>query len=83
MNTQQSHICPECAGRMEQQNITHEYMHGDIMYLVQNVPAWVCVQCGEKYLEAKVIAALENIVQQATPVKKIETSVYDFVHTDS
>jgi len=68
---------------MEQQHITHEYVQGEVMYLVQNVPAWVCVQCGEKYLEASVIAALENVVQRAKPVKKIETSVYDFAHIDS
>jgi len=78
MSEQQKHTCPECAGRMEEQLITHEYNQGEVMYLVQNVPAWVCVQCGDIFLEAAVIAALENVVQQSQPIKKIETPVYDF-----
>ena len=68
---------------MEQQTITHEYVRDELMYLVETVPAWVCVQCGDTFLDADVIAALETIVQQATPVKKIETSVYDFSHIAS
>jgi YgiT-type zinc finger domain-containing protein len=37
--------------------------HGQTIY-VDNVPAWVCTQCGEQYFDAPVYKRLEAIARQ-------------------
>lgn len=78
------HLCPVCGGTMENSTITHEqHDPSGVFYVVHNVPASVCKQCGEVYLEAVVLEKLENIIKHTEPIKKVETptSVFDFVKT--
>lgn len=81
--TQQiDHQCPECGGTMQDQVIKHEeHDPAGIFYIVENVPAAVCNQCGSIYLEAVTLKQLDRIIKTAHPLKqtKTPTSIFDFV----
>ena len=52
----------------------------DKLYLIKNIPAKVCVRCGEKYFEPKIQRATFNLINNNTiPKLRIETDVYDYV----
>jgi YgiT-type zinc finger domain-containing protein len=47
-------VCSRCGGTLEHKIITHQQHWGDELYEFENVPALVCCQCGEVWLEAEV-----------------------------
>lgn len=84
MNLKTPQECPECGGTFEQQSITYEERdERGVFYLVENVPAWVCSQCGTIYLDADVDKILDALIDTESPVKRIETPVFDFAQTKS
>lgn len=45
---------------------------------IENVPAWVCEQCGENYYDLEIVERIQNLIwSNATPTRTIETPVYD------
>ena len=40
--------CVFCGGRAESQKVTFVYDYDNDYFFIENVPAEVCVQCGEK-----------------------------------
>jgi YgiT-type zinc finger domain-containing protein len=62
--------CSICGGRLERQTITHQQHWGPDVAEFENVPALVCVQCGEVWLEAPVAQLLEQIVRQKPEPKR-------------
>ena len=56
--------CGQFGGALEQRTITHRQPWGDELYEFENVPAWVCSQCGETWLDAGVGQLIENIIQE-------------------
>lgn len=70
--------CPECGGSYKRTKITHEVEYKGKLYLFENVPAWVCSQCGASYLEAKVARCIDRLVRgDVKPTRKVEVPVYD------
>jgi len=49
--------CPFCSGELEERVVTHPQSYQGKVYILENVPAEVCSQCGE---EGKVYI-LENV----------------------
>ncbi len=75
------HQCPECGGTMENKMITHEqHEPSGIFYVVRNVPASVCRQCGAVYLEGVVFEQLGTIIKKTQPIEQVKTptSIFDF-----
>src|ERR1017187_4840377 len=68
--TMQGNTCAQCGGSLESQNITHRQQWGDELYEFENVPALVCAQCGEVWLEAEVGQLIDKIIQQHPQPKK-------------
>jgi YgiT-type zinc finger domain-containing protein len=66
----QRKACAQCGSNLEPQNITHRQQWGDELYEFESVPALVCVQCGEVWLEAEVGQLIEKIIQQRPQPKK-------------
>jgi len=62
--------CGECGGTLERQTITHQQPWGDDLYEFENVPALVCRQCGEVWLEAEVGQLIDKIIQTNPQPKK-------------
>ena len=57
-------ICARCGGSLEQKTITHQQPWGAELYEFENVPALVCRQCNEVWLDSKVTQAIDAIIQQ-------------------
>jgi YgiT-type zinc finger domain-containing protein len=53
--------CLMCKGDLEKGNVNH-IVDLDNFIIIKNVPAKVCKQCGENYLEHKVALEIEKII---------------------
>jgi len=62
--------CAQCGGTLERQIVTHTQPWGEELYEFENVPALVCRQCGEVWLEAGVGQLIDKIIQQQPRPKK-------------
>jgi len=60
-----SERCPLCGGRKQPGKTTYSVDLGSGVILVRNVPATVCVQCGEAWIEHHTAQKLEQITQEA------------------
>lgn len=58
--------CPLCKGEMFKGRTNLPYEVGeDRVIVVKDVPAWVCRQCGDFFVEIEVARKVENIVAAA------------------
>ena len=48
--------------------VTRSYGRGRGLLVIENVPVWVCPNCGESYLTADTLAALDRIKAQRRKV---------------
>ncbi|MBE3573464.1 MAG: type II toxin-antitoxin system MqsA family antitoxin [Moorella humiferrea] len=71
--------CYLCGGKTVKKLVTAENWWGDKLTLVEDVPAWVCEDCGEKYFDADVCRVLDAM-RETPPVEKrfIRVPVYGF-----
>jgi YgiT-type zinc finger domain-containing protein len=71
--------CYLCGGATERRNVTAENWWGDELALVENVPAWVCQQCGEAYFDAETTKQLD-LLRQAPPeaTRTVTVPIYPF-----
>jgi YgiT-type zinc finger domain-containing protein len=59
--------------------VTAESWWGDELALVENVPAWVCEDCGEQYFDAETSQHLDRLRQSPPPVARtVAVPVYAF-----
>ncbi len=71
--------CPLCGSKVRRKKVRVENWWGDKLTLVENVPAWVCEECGEQYYDAGTTLQLEEIQKEhLKPKRVIEVPVYDF-----
>ncbi|MEW6188573.1 MAG: type II toxin-antitoxin system MqsA family antitoxin [Actinomycetota bacterium] len=63
--------CYFCGGTIEKKKVRVDYRWGDELTVLENVPAWVCNQCGEKYFDAKVAKEMERLARTKEKVKKL------------
>jgi YgiT-type zinc finger domain-containing protein len=57
--------CPLCEGKKTTGTTTYTVDLGFGVVVVRSVPAKVCSQCGEEWIDASVARSLENIVVSA------------------
>ena len=63
-------ICEFCEGEVEYRLILARFnFKGQTIY-VDNVPAWVCIKCGEQYFDAQVYKRLEEIARHRDLIMK-------------
>jgi YgiT-type zinc finger domain-containing protein len=61
-------ICEFCDGEIEHRSIRARFnFKGQTIY-VDNVPAWVCPQCGEQYFDAPIYKRLEEIAKHQNQI---------------
>ncbi len=58
-------ICPMCGGHKEAGHTTYSVDLGDGLVVVRHVPAMICNQCGEEWIDNKTAQLLEDIVVEA------------------
>ena len=55
--------CPSCKGRMERGKTSLPYeLANNKLIVVRGVPALICVQCGEDFIESSVLKRVEEIL---------------------
>ena len=60
--------CPLCKGEMvkgKKTNLPYE-LTDDRVIIVRNVPAIICSQCGDAFIEADILSKVEKILDKAT-----------------
>jgi len=68
--------CPMCGGQQSQGTTTFTVDKGNMLVVVRNVPATVCLQCGEAWILDSVASDLEGIVSEAS-AKRSQLEVID------
>jgi YgiT-type zinc finger domain-containing protein len=68
--------CTYCGGEIVERRQRVDYrVHGQL-YILENVPAGVCRQCGEQFFTAEVAHRMESVVAEATgPLETISIPV--------
>lgn len=69
-------ICEFCGGETSTQKVRKQHwLHGKL-YIVDNIEAEVCKECGERYFHAKTLDAIDNLIERRHPVKdRLEVEV--------
>ncbi len=62
--------CPFCKGRVRTQRIEHVHRWKGALYILRNVPAETCTQCGETFFAPVALKAMDQIVAQRTKAKE-------------
>jgi YgiT-type zinc finger domain-containing protein len=62
--------CEFCGGATTKKNVRKQHwLHGKL-YLVENVEAEVCSECGERYFHAKTLDAIDRLLEGKHEVKE-------------
>jgi len=73
--------CVFCGGTTESQNVTFIYDEDGNYLFIEDVPAEVCLQCGEKTYLPEVTDDLIRIAKKRLrPNKMIEVPVFRYAH---
>lgn len=56
--------CGLCKGNLTPGKVNHIVDLGEAIIIIKGVPAEVCKQCGEYYLDTQIALALESIVDE-------------------
>jgi YgiT-type zinc finger domain-containing protein len=62
--------CIYCGGKIEERQ-TLDYRYHNQLFIVENIPIGVCIQCGEKFLTSKIAKRLEKLASSSH--KKVKT----------
>ena len=69
--------CYFCKGRVLLQKTRHIHRWGERVFILEDVPAEVCQQCGEVYFSPPVLEAMDHIVEGNTaPKTTVAVPVY-------
>ena len=72
-------VCVFCGGKLKKKKVTFLYENGDKNLFIENVPAEVCINCGEKTYSPEVSNELLKFAKENTkPIKIIKIPVFDF-----
>ena len=68
--------CYFCKGAVVHQPTTVDFWWGEDLKIIENVPAGVCTQCGEKYFDAPVYKRMERLAREdSEAVRRLSVDV--------
>ncbi len=68
-----------CEETMVETRVTYTVEMDGRFYIIENVPAQVCLETGERYFAPETVERLQEMVWgQKKPTRVIETPVFDF-----
>jgi len=71
--------CSLCGGRVHERLVTKVCWWGDkLVAVVENVPAGVCDQCGERYYKAHVLKEIEAMLSEKETFRSIRIPLASF-----
>jgi len=65
-----SMTCAICGGAFAPKTVTHRQPWGDELFEFENVPALVCTQCGEVWLDGNVVGVIEQVIREKPTPKR-------------
>ena len=70
--------CAICKGQTEDRLIRYVQDYKGRLVIIENVPAEVCTQCGEKYIRGDVAKKMQQLVwSRPSPTRSKKVPVYD------
>ena len=63
-------ICEFCNGNTVKKKVIRQHWLRDNLYIVENVEAEVCTECGERYFHATTLDAIDRYLSAEHYVKK-------------
>ena len=63
-------ICDFCGGKTKLRRVKKHHRHKGRLYVIENVPAEVCQECGERYFHATTLDAIDRLLDSDHPVKE-------------
>ena len=64
---------------MVDQVVTYTLLAGDKLFVIENVPARVCLETGERFYSPATVQRLQQTIwEQKRPIRVIEAPVFDF-----
>ena len=70
-------------GVLEDKKVTVDFRWGDKLIVIEEVPAKVCNECGEKYYSAEVSRKMEMIAKEGKTERVIEVPLKKLHEADS
>lgn len=71
--------CYFCKGRVSKEEVTVDYRWGGTLVVIKGVPAGVCQQCGEKYIDSSVYKGMERLAKNKSHLLgKMSVDVLEF-----
>ena len=70
--------CFRCKGDTGNKHVKHAVTLDQSVIIVKNVPALVCMQCGEVYFVDETMSRLESIIDKLESIIK-EVAIVDFL----
>lgn len=71
--------CFYCGGAVEERRLPREVRWQGQLFIFENVPLGVCVQCGEKFIKPEVAKSIDRILQeQPQPTRTLQVPVYQY-----
>lgn len=74
--------CPFCGGELAKRTVTHPQSYQGKIYILENIPAEVCSQCGEVLLRPDVLEKMQQLIWSGVvPRRTTQVPVYDLAET--
>jgi YgiT-type zinc finger domain-containing protein len=61
--------CDFCGGKTVSRRVKKHHWYKGRLYFVENVPAEVCRECGERYFHADTLDRIDEFLKKEHPVK--------------
>ena len=72
-------FCFLCGGLLEQKPVTKiQTNKGELIGVIENVPALVCNQCGEKYFDGPLLEKIEQLFNKQQPNRNLSIPAFEF-----
>ena len=62
--------CEFCGIETIRRKVKRHYWLNKKLYVIENVPAEVCIECGERYFHAKILDAIDKMLLKEHIVKE-------------
>lgn len=62
-------LCEFCGGRTTLRRVRKQHWFRQQLYILEDVPAEVCVECGERYFHARVLDMIDQALEREHLVK--------------
>jgi len=64
-------ICEFCGGQTVKKKVKKQHWLEGRLYVVENVEAEVCTECGERYYHAKTLDAIDRLLESEHEIKDL------------